>query len=814
MGSLPQNRVSDPTKNIIMLKNHLKIAWRQFVKYKTNATINVIGLSLGIAIAYIIGMYLYTEWSFDKYHAEVDRTFRVVGEMRFGDKSFMGTSSSGLLKEELENTFAEVSAAARLDVVPSIDKITYKDKEFWGAEFAAADETIFELFDFNWLAGNQSEALSAPFRAVLTQALATQYFGKDNPIGKRLFFEVNDQTYQLEVAGLIGDLPANTHLDFDALISFATYETISKYPPNWRSLNRTTYVKLTDPVLAGQLTQKVNDHISGLVKESVFYTHFLQPLWDIHLDTVGLGVRSKGDIRKLRIFSIIAILVLLIACINFVNLTTARAALRFKEIGVRKTLGAAKKQVIGQLISEAMLYACISVLFALLIVTIAIPYFNTLLDTQLNIAFWKEPAYILAAMAAMLLVGLLAGAYPAFKLSSYQAVQLRNAWTSPQNKGFNLRQLLVVGQFFVSILLIAGTLIIYQQLKYVQHTDLGFDKEQVIYIKLNDKALAAKYKLLRAEFESLPEVHVASVTGNLIGNDFGSHGFLTQEESKAEDGLMANVLCVDDYYRSVMELELQSGEWFAPDRPTDAEQGFILNESAVQFFGLENPIGQYLNRNGQKGKVLGVVRDFHYESLHEPIKPVVMYHTDIEKDFYFAHNVIALKLAAGEHTNTLINIQNKWKALAGAIPFDYTFLDDHIASLYETEFRFGWLVGIFAALAIAVACLGLLGLVAFAAQQRTKEIGIRKVLGASVAGIVALLSKDFLKLVFIALLLATPLTWFFMNNWLEQFAYHIQVQWWVFIIAGVATIAIALLTVGLQSIRAALANPVESLRNE
>lgn len=797
-----------------MLKNYFKIAIRHFLRYKSYSLINIVGLGLGIAAALLIGLYVSYEWSFDKYHPKADRVFRVVGEMHFGEKVFHSATASSLLKEELMDNFAEVESAVRLAPFGAIDRVKYKDEVFWGDTYAATGQEVFDIFSLEWLEGRQEDALTAPFRVVLTRPLAEKYFGEGNAVGEVLEIEYNGEPHQLEVAGVIGALPGNTHLEFDALVSYATREALAPSEANWTSLNRNTYVLLRRGSEAEELAVKVNAHIEKLVGKPVFYNHYLQPLWDIHLNTLGLGIEADGDPRKLYLFGTIALLILLIGCINFVNLATARAAVRMKEIGLRKVLGAERRQLFRQFITEALLYSFLSALAAVGLANLALPFFNRLLDIQLSLQWWEEPRYLLALLGLIVFTGLLAGSYPAVYLSGFRPIQLRSAWKGNRQGGINLRKGLVAGQFLASVVLIASTLVVYRQMQYIRNLDLGFDKEQVVYLKLRDENTADQYERFRSEMENLPEITAAAVASSPIGEDFGAHGFLLEGQSEKGPGMMVNVLCVDEHYRQAMGLRLAAGRWFSADFATDAEEGFVVNESAARLFGWEEPVGQYLNRNGQKGRVLGVVQDFNYEPLHQPIKPLVLYHTKREEEYAGAHSLLVLKLVPGNMAESINAIRSKWNHLAADVPFDYQFMDETLAGLYEAEYRFGWLAGAFAVLAIFIACLGLLGLAAFSAQQRTKEVGIRKVLGATVASIIGLLSKDVLKLAAVSVLLASPLAWYAMNRWLEGFAYRIHIQWWMLALAGLAVMLAAFLTVSLQSLRVARGNPADALRSE
>lgn len=801
-----------------MIRNYIKTALRNLLRQRAFATINVIGLAIGMATCLLISLFIFDEWSYDRFHEKADRIVRVV---------FGGTVPGGEIKEAnvmpptaaaIQAEFPEVEETTRL-VSAGRPVFQVADQFFNEEELAFVDSNFFQVFSFPLRQGNPKTALIEPYTVILTETVALKYFGTTDIIGKEIAAKDNNQP--LRVTGVATDLPHNSHIRFDIFASMSSYPNAKSN--SWLESGFNTYALLfpgSDYNAMGAKLPTLFEKYAGPQFPAAFgmtYTEHrkagnniglhLQRLTDIHLHSDFTNdLSTPGDVRYVYIFGAIALFMLLIASINFMNLATASASRRAKEVGVRKVLGSGRKALTIQFLLESLLLTFIALLLALGLVYSALPLFNHLSDKALTLDlvghWWITPSLLLAGLA----VGLLAGSYPAFFLSAFRPVAVLKGKLTPDNKGLGLRSGLVVFQFLISIGLIICTTVVYKQLDYIQHKKLGYDKNQVLVMQT--WPLDKNEELFRQQL--LQDSRVLDVTNSPYvpaGATYNNNFFVHPVDAPAEWTKTLRY-DVDEHYIPTLGIELSAGRNFSADYGMDSLSA-VINETAAATFGWTgDALGKIVvDSDNRHLRVVGVVKDFHFRSLHERISPLVMV---LNKNF---GNLI-VKVKAGDITGLLETVEKQYNALHPALPFSYSFLDERINNTYLAERKTGTILGVFAGLTIFVACLGLFGLATFTAYQRTKEIGIRKVLGASVANITRLLITDFMKLIGIAVVIASPIAWWTMNKWLEDFAYRIQIQWWLFALAGSVAVTIALLTVGWQAIKAAVANPVDSLRDE
>lgn len=797
-----------------MLRNYLIIALRNLRKHPGYMVINITGLAIGLCCCILILLFVRDELSYDQFHGKADRLFRIDSEITLRDTPSFGTSSAYPLAELLVASFPDIEAATRIHNTGPV-LMRHNDQAAYEEAGRYVEPNFFVLFDFTLERGSPATALTEPYTVVMTAEKAERYFGTADAIGETVSIASWHGEHDLTVTGILAPVPENSHLQFDFLVSNATLLATQgdQLTTNWHAVNGTTYLLLRDgadwAALDERLGPFVTDHVAGEYPgRRIWFSYYLQPLTDIHLNRLGLPNQSEGDLRYLYMFSTIALLILLIACINYMNLATARSAKRAKEVGMRKVLGARRGQLARQFIVEAIFMSLAAFLMAMVFTEFVLPYFNELTGKTIATHVWSNPRLLGALFIASLVTGVLAGSYPALFLSGFRPIKVLRGTYRGGSSGALLRKGLVVAQFTCGVALIIGTLVIFQQLHFLQNKRLGFDQEQVIVVPLRDMALKQQHASIRRAMAAVPEVRAVTIGMAVPGTGGSGHGVRLAEAPK-EEGFIQQVLAVDSEYEDVMGMEMAEGRWFDAERPADSS-AFVINETAARYFDLEKPLGRQLNRNDNVGEIVGVVKDFHFASLHEEIEPLIIYMGKATWDF----NQMALKVNGERLPETLSAIELAWQQVAPGEPFAYSFLDDDLDLLYASEQRLGKIFGTFAFLGIFVACLGLLGLAAFTAEQRTKEIGIRKVVGAGVPGLVLLLSKDFLRLVLIAFIIAAPVGYFLMHRWLEDFAYRIELSWEIFCMAGVLALAIAVLTVSFQAMRAALADPVKSLRYE
>jgi len=796
-----------------MFKNYVKIALRNLLKHKGHSFINIIGLAIGMAVCILIMLWVINELGYDRFHEKADRIYRLICDANVGGNNLVIPISNAPAAPAMVNDYPEILAAARFDEAGNT-AVQCGSERFLEKEILYTDNAIFEIFDFPIIRGDVDSALARPYSLVITEETASKYFGNDNPIGRTLRFN-NEHDYT--ITAVMENIPANSHLDFDMLASFETlYSENPERMNEWINLTYFTYILLdegSDPrVMETKFPAFVEKYMGARLNAmGSTIKYLLQPLTDIHLySDYVYDLPDNGDIAYVYLFAGIAVFVLLIACCNFINLTTARSLVRANEIAVRKTLGADKRSLVKQFLGEAVIYSIFSTLLALVLVELFLPIFNTVSQKQLALNSLQLPWVIIGFAVLAVLVGLLAGGYPALYLSSLRPGQILKGASVKGRSGARLRQILVIGQFTISIILIIGTLVVRNQINFMKDRDLGFEKEQILILP----EVRESMDIVKTQLESVPGVLSVAAASEAIGESSSKSVFVPEGFTEDQSQMM-NYLEIDDNLLSTLGVEIVAGRNFSADIPSDTNNAVIINEMAARTFGWDDPIGKTIRDPdpGESGMewhertVIGVVRDFHSYSLHYPIEPMyIRPGTDL--------NVVVLRVNAFDKDKTLEGLKARWSEIFPTLPFDYYFLDELFESMYEAEIRFGRITIGFGLLAILIACLGLFGLASYAAEQRTREIGIRKVLGANISGILQLVTREFILLVLVANIIAWPIAYYAMNKWLQDFAYRIDIGPGLFIISAVIAGVIALLTVSYQALKAARTNPAETLKYE
>jgi len=798
-----------------MIKNYFKTAWRNITRNRTFTILNVSGLAIGVVVCLLIGVWLQRELSFDNFHRDGNKIFRLVNTFKSESESFSQAPSGPAFGAHLPNQLPAVTSACRL--FGDQYKVKAGEQQFFESNIIHADPNFFEFFGFHLKKGQARTCLQSFDQVVLTEKLAVKYFGSEDPLGKSMSIDNTPVT----VTGIAKNPPVNSHIQFDMLLSSSFLKKRMKDQYNfdidsmWLGGWPNVYVQLSDPVHWRETEKQINQvafkfEEKDWKENKMSYQYYLQPIRDIHLKShLRYDAGNNGSMARVNIFSIIGIIVLLLACINYINLTTAGAIKRAKETSVRKVIGATKPQLIRQFFSETLIICTLAVFLGVIIFKTILPQFS---------AWIGQPYYFpLNTTNSLLLLGFIifistvAGLYPSSILSSFKpAVTLKGNF-SQSRKGNMIRKTLVVFQFTITIALVASILIITQQMNYIKNRSLGFNGTAVIQVEFNgDANVLQRYSSIRNELLKSPYIlNVAKHGSNVVGGL--GNGWTTTVNLKGEEiSTSLYGMSVDADYFKTYDMKLAAGRFFSKDIPTDTTKALLVNEAAVRTFGWQNPenaIGKPFGKGDETQYVVGVVKDFNFESLHKPVEALrIGYATRGSR--------ISLRVDATHIDEAIARLKATWSDLAPAVPLQYNFIEDEIAKQYGNEQKMEGIFYGFALLSLVIACLGLFGLSTFVVERKTKEIGIRKVLGANVSGIVGLLSKDFLKLVLISILIATPLAWYFMNNWLQDFAYRVHIEWWVFIAAGIIAVFIALVTVSIQSIRAAVVNPVKSLRTE
>lgn len=807
-----------------MFRNYMKVALRNLWKNKGYSAINILGLAVGLATCLLILLYVWDELSFDRFHAKADRIFRIQSDIKFGGSELNLSVSSDPMGATLKKDHPMVEQYTR--IYSSEGSMLMRKGEGFIREqnIAYVDSTFFDVFSFPLLSGKGSTALNDPNTCVLSESGALKYFGTVDAVGKTM--EREDKAL-FKVTAVMKDMPQNSHFRYDVLLSM---DNVNYQFGTFLSHNFHTYLVLRDKKDAAKFPAIFKDLVTRYVlpqakafmninsmdefeKSGNRIGYYLMPLEDIHLRSASFPeLGTNGSAENVYIFSVVALFILLIACINFMNLSTARSSSRAREVGIRKVLGTERKTLVAQFLTESAVVAFMAMLIALVITLLVIPLFNDLSGKQLTMKSLFQPGFLPFLFLIPTVVGLLAGSYPAFYLSSFQPIKVLKGKLAGGFKRSNFRSALVVLQFAATIFLIIATIVVYDQLNFIQTRKLGFNKDQVLVVD-NTYVMKDATEVFRQEVAKLPGV-VSGTMSSFLPVENSSRSDNTYSKESVMDpssGLNMQTWQVDYDYLKTMGMEIKSGRNFSPEYGTDSN-AVVINETTAKLLGYDDPIGKdiYFTPDGNGVtplKIIGVVKNFHFQSLKENVAPLCF---RLQKN----NGSVSFKVNTKDVKGLVASIEKKWKAMAPGMPFSYRFLDESFDQMYRAEQRMGKLAMVFSILAILVACMGLFGLATYAAEQRTKEIGIRKVLGASVNGIVQLLSSDFIRLVAISALIAFPIAWWAMHKWLDNFAFRVSIHWWVFLVAAVAALLIALATISFQAVKAALMNPVNSLRSE
>ncbi len=791
-----------------MIKNYLTVAIRNIARNKTFSAINILGLAIGMACCILILLYVQDELSYDQHHEHAHRIYRLAEEVHIAGQTRRIAITSFPMGPALVQDYPTVVDAVRFYKNDEKTPVANQQNQFYERGVLFADANVFQVFDFPLSKGDPRTALQEPHSIVLTEEMARKYFGDQDPMGQTLSVEGK----AFKITGILENHTHNTHLQFNFLAS-------SMRRRDWIDHDYYTYLLLQNAQAADELETELPNFIERYMGEQFKSLEaqaklFLQPLTDIHLHShLEFEISSNGDIRYVYLFLSIALFVLILACINFMNLATARSATRSKEVGMRKVVGANRTQLIRQFTGESILLALLALLFAVVLVELSLPAFNAFIQRELVLDYTGDWHVVLALLSVALFAGLLSGIYPALFLSAFQPVEVLKSTLKRGVKTSASRKTLVVFQFVISIILITGTVIIYHQSDYIKNKKLGFNKEQVVVIPI-DRQLAKRYKPTVSAHAAVLNV---SASSTVPGREIAAHLFRPSLDTAHKDASLLNVMHVDHEFIQTLGIEVLEGRAFSEDIGSDRNGAFILNEAAMRHFGwtscanqkFENiyPEGDKLNVEVQ-GDVIGVVRDFHYKSLHHEIEPLIIMTGGGWIDY------LSIRIRSDDIATTLDFLKTRWREVVSNRPFDYFFFNDDYDKLYRTEEQIGTLFGLFSILAIFVASLGLFGLASFTAQLRIKEIGIRKVLGASISNLVLMLSKEFTLLVGIANLIAWPIAYYAMHRWLQDFAYRIDLEIWAFVLSGLLALFIALTTVSYQAWKVARTNPVDALRYE
>jgi putative ABC transport system permease protein len=802
-----------------MFKNHLKIAYRNFVRHKLYSFINVFGLAIGLSICMIISLWVLREMSYDRFHEKVNRIYRIERELFRDNLYSRWPITGGRYKQALIDDFSEIENASR----------------FWRREFAikdhnndihrqvmfAVDNSVFDIFDFHLEEGDEQNALSDPMNVVITRKNAVKYFGTGNAVGKSLTFEWQGEPTDFSVTGILKEVPQNSHIHFDMLLSITSYK--EEPYTDWRSNYLYTYVLVSENTVKQDLEEKLKTFVTNRLEpeygdlllqdrsiHDVLKMH-LFPIRNIHLHpSPNWEVEPGGNISSVYLFACIAALILVIACLNFVNLSTARASKRAKEVSLRKTIGAEKRQLRVQFIQESVLLAFVSLVMAFVMSSLFIQAYNEIFSENLSISSFWQIQNLIVLLGATFVVGVLAGLYPAYYLTRFEPVLVMKGGPQSGSKKSAFRRNLVIVQFSISIMLIVGVFTVYKQMRYIQNQSLGFDKENVVILPVRSQQIAQNYESFRNELMQNSQIISTSASSEIPADSHYSNSYVNPPESDC--GVNMILFSSDHDYVETYKLEVLAGRAFSRDFSTDKEGTIILNESAARRIGWtpaeaigKKLVGGYLEGEGQ---VIGVVKNFNYRSLRREVEPMAL--------FLIPNYIrkISVRIMPGDVGRTLNFIRQKWQSTFPGEQFEYGFLDSRIEQLYVNEKKMQDLFAIFSTLSILVACLGLLGLVSFTAELKTKEIGIRKVLGASTGRMVMMLSKEFIQWIILANIVAWPLAWFVMNRWLQNFAYRTHINGAVFVLAGFLAVAIAVVSFIFQTVKTACAKPVDSLRYE
>jgi len=787
----------------IMVKSYLKIAFRNIRKYKAYSFINIAGLAIGMAVCILILLWIQDELSYDRFHVNSNELYRIVEQQTYaGGQLFPVAVTPAPLAEALKEELPEIVNSMRYATGLRL-LVRQRDIRFYEENVVLADPSIFEMFTFPFIKGDPASALNNLGSIVITEEMALKYFGDEDPVGQS--FKIENQ-FDMIVTGVVENVPHNSHLKFDFIVPFLILQTVGQPMDQWDNNAYFTYVQLSENASTNDVDEKIRGTIKKHVPESVTTLH-LQALTRIHLHSdYAADMGGHGDIKYVYIFSIIAAFVLFIACINFINLSTARSGNRAKEVGMRKVSGALRTDIIKQFFGESILMTLIAFLSGLFIVFLFLPAFNNLSGKSLALDITRDITIPLGLLATAIFTGILSGSYPALFLSSFRPVKVLKGMLKTGSKSSNFRRVLVVIQFSLSIFLIISTTLIHDQLDYIRNRKLGFDMEHIVYIQLGSSP--RYYDTLKNELLKNSSILGVTSASGLLTSMMNSTSGVDWPGKNPDDAILMHNMTVGHDFFEVFQMEMVEGRTFSKAFPTDSV-AYIVNEKVVEVMEMDSPLGSQFTLWDDMGPIIGVVKEFHFKSLNTEVEPLVM-RLRRPEDFHY----LFIRIGSRNVSGLLNTIQEIWDGVAPEFPCEIRFLDEDFDRLYRAEARMGTLFNYFTILAIFIACLGLLGLASFMAEQRTKEMGIRKVLGASSANIVMLLSREFIVLVSLANIIAWPLAYYFMNRWLQNYAYHASINFFLFLISAVAAVVIALVTVSVQAFKAALVNPADSLKYE
>ncbi|RDC65614.1 ABC transporter permease [Adhaeribacter pallidiroseus] len=805
-----------------MLKNYFKIAIRHFFRHKTYSSINLLGLSMAVTCCLLIGLFIRHEWSYDDFHAKVDRLYRPWISEVYQNEPMVNTVTPYPLGPALVANYPEVEKMTR---VVSIEGKVQTGGEIFNERLHLVEPDFFPMFDFRMVQQSSATPLAEVNSVIVTKAMATKYFGQANPVGKLIKIQLDSAVQAFTVTGVAQTVPVNSSIQFDFLLSFAHIKRLrsENFLKHWQQVDGETYVLLRPGTNAAQLEAKFPAMVKAALGEKYqpgAYAVHLQPIRNIHLNnTLPEGMEPISNPAYSYILGTIAGFILLIACINFMTLSIGRSAGRAREVGVRKVMGAIRSQLIQQFWGEALFLTVLAVFTGFVLAMLLLPVFNQLADKNLKFSFDAGTMGLLGVLVVV--VGLVAGSYPALVLSNFRPVEvLKGKLTITGDQSFFRRSLVIV-QFALSVFLIVGTLVMNQQMHFLQSKPLGYQTKRIVVIPATQSGEAGQAQIarFREAIQSRPEVAEVAASAFAFGSGPWAGVGYTDPKKVYREFAQNNI---DAHFIPAYGIRLKVGRNFQENNTADKSQSIIVNEALVKEYGWQDPLNAHLPGKFPAHRIIGVVENFNFESLHTPVKPLVLVmqpdslYRGIENLMFSSSPQpdISVRLQTGNLTEQVALLEKTWKSLSPNEPFAYTFLDENLANQYRQEQRLGKMVNIASALSIFISCLGLFGLTTLAVARRTKEIGVRKVLGASVTNIVALLSKDFVGLVVIANVVAWPLAWYSIHQWLQDFAYQVPVSWWIFGLAGVATLVIALVTISFHAVRAALANPVQALRRE
>ncbi|MCD4817544.1 MAG: ABC transporter permease [Candidatus Cloacimonetes bacterium] len=780
-----------------MLKNYLKIAFRNILQHKGFSIINISGLALGLAVFMLIMLWVHDEISYDRFHKKTDRLYRLVAQAQLGEQSFKAVVTPGEFPPYLKDKIPEIEEVSRYRPLAYEVLVKVGEKKFYKRKLACADSTFLRLFDFEVISGNVEDALTGVEKIILTKSTAEKYFGNDDPIGKTI--DLYNGRITSTVTALIENLPFNTHFDFDMLISMKLLA-----PFDWGNHYFNGYFLLSENADPNLVVEKINQSIKERELEFSAY-YYLQSIKDIHLKSdfdIDMANSTSEINKNVYIFTYIAFFILLIACINFMNLSTARSSKRAREVGIRKVVGAYRKNLMLQFMGESILISFLGMIFALVLVELFLPCFNLLTRKNINLMTENNFGLLLQILGLTTVTGIVAGFYPSLYLSSFKPILVMKRQTIHQSS--KLRRIMVIIQFALSIILICGAIVVSNQLKYIQQKDLGFDRENLVYMR-TVSGFGASYDKFRQELLALSEIENVTLSSDIPTNTIHLWGGFDWEGIQEDQTFLMNVYTVDNHFINTMKFNLLEGRAFSPE--FDDTANYILNEAAVAYTGIEDPVGKRFSHDGNQGNIVGIVKDFNYKSIRTKVEPLVLRQGN-------SYQYVITRINSSNLEQTIEKMKAIWLQNYTEYPFEMHFLAADFEKLYETEQRTGKVFNYFTILAILISCLGLFGLASFTTEQRTKEIGVRKVLGASVGQIVGLLSSEYLKWVLVANLIAWPLAWYLMNKWLQNFAYRTNMNIWIFLLSSLIGIMIAMITISLQTFKAANANPMKALKYE